>query len=134
MFKGSALPLFGAHRVASTHFDFWPVLIGSVLHLAISAGWGVIFALMFYGLSRALTVFAGLFWGLVAWITMFYVVIPMVGASQVVRSIPVGGAILSHLWFGLVIALAFLPFQRRWPSAHAPDRSLHFGRDVPLTS
>jgi hypothetical protein len=131
--KGTARPLFDPQRISSGAFDFWPVVIGALLHLAISAGWGVLFALMFYGLSRGLTVFAGLFWGLVVWVSMSYVLLPLLGLSQQVRLIPVGGAVLSHLWFGLVIALAFLPFQRKWPRSYAPNRPPVGAHDVPLT-
>jgi hypothetical protein len=131
--KGTARPFFDPQRMSSSSFDFWPVVIGGAGHLIIAAGWGVFFALMFYGLSKGLTVFAGLFWGLVAWVTMYYVILPLVGLSQLVHAIPVGGAILSHLFFGLVLALGFLPFQRRWPRAWAPDRGPVGAHDVPLT-
>jgi hypothetical protein len=115
-FRFEGLPFFDPQKIMSRGFDFWPVLIGTLTHLAISAAWGVLFALMFRGLSRGLTVLAGLFWGLVVWVCMFYVVLPFAGLPQVVRSMPVGAAIMSHLFFGLFVGLGFLPFQRRRPT------------------
>ncbi len=121
-FKGSALPFLGGERVMDPGFDAGAVLLGAVLHLLISAGWGALFALIFFGIPRALTVLAGLFWGLIVWLGMYYVLLPLMGLSAVVRATPVGMAILTHLVFGLILGLAFLPFQRQYPRVHKPER------------
>ncbi len=131
-FKGAAAPFLSSERIMSPGFDAGAVVLGAVLHLLISALWGVGFALFFYGISRALTVLAGLFWGLIVWLTMYYVLLPMVGLSPMVRATPVWMAILTHLVFGLVVGLAFLPFQRSYPRIHAPQRAVPAPRE-PVT-
>jgi len=125
-FKGASRPFFG-DRAGSPGFELAPVIVGVLAHLAISAGWGLLFGLLFYGLSRAATVVAGLFWGVVVWFGMMYVVLPFAGLdfSAAARS---RNVISQHLFFGLLLGLAFLPFQRRMTRRHAPA-----GRDVPIT-
>ncbi|MGA9523261.1 MAG: hypothetical protein WBV82_17465 [Myxococcaceae bacterium] len=132
VFKGAAAPFLGSERITSPGFDAEAVALGAVVHLLISAGWGLAFALFFYGVARALTVGAGLFWGLMVWLSMYYVLLPMVGLSQMVRTTPVWMAIVTHLFFGLVVGLAFLPFQRTYPRIHAPQRAPPVGRE-PVT-
>ena len=89
-----------------------PALVGLVVHFAIAAGWGALFGMLFYGLTRAATVATGLLWGLVVWLLMFYVVLPLAGMWQLVEDAPRGQVIVQHLVFGLTLSVAFLPFQR----------------------
>lgn len=110
--KGAAAPFLGA-QAATPEFALGPVLLGSVLHFAISAAWGAAFGVLAYGLSRGATVVAGLGWGLVVWLVMYYVVLPLAGLGAMVAQTPAVMAILAHLVFGLALGLAFLPFQRR---------------------
>ncbi|HVE85720.1 MAG TPA: hypothetical protein VND93_22855 [Myxococcales bacterium] len=125
-FKGAAAPFFGS-RVMAPGFDAAPVLAGTVAHFAISAGWGWLFAVIFYGLSRPATVLAGAIWGFVVWLGMHKVLLPLLGLGAMARAAPAGKAILEHVLFGLVLSLAFLPYQRRvvdrWPAT--------FGRRSP---
>ena len=110
-FKGAALPFLG-ERVHQPGFDALAVSLGVACHMAISIGWGVLFGALAYGLSKGFTVAAGALWGAVVWIGMYYVVLPIVGAAEVTRSVPVLHAIATHVLFGLVMGLAFLPYQR----------------------
>ena len=64
---------------------------------------------------RVATVLAGALWGIVVWLAMFYVVLPVAGAGVVARGAPIGGAVTGHLIFGLALGIGFLPFQRRQP-------------------
>jgi hypothetical protein len=132
-FRVNGLPFFDPQRIMARGFEFWPDTIGTLTHLAISAVWGILFGLMFRGLSRGLTVLAGLFWGLVVWVCMFYVVLPFAGLPQVVRAMPVGAAILAHLFFGLFVGLGYLPFQRRRRPKQAAGRQTSGLRKVPST-
>jgi hypothetical protein len=137
-FKFAALPFYGLERVTSPGFDAGPILVGGLSHLIISVLWGLAFALVFFGLSRSATLVVGLFYGVVVWLGMFYVVLPLAGVGAVARDSPVAMAILTHFFFGLVVALAFLPFQRRLTR---PTRKVHkvrplppgAGRDHPVT-
>ncbi len=120
VFKGAALPFFSPERVGSAAWDPAPLALGLLSHFGVSIVWGVLFGLLFYGLSRAGTLVAGLFWGLVVWIGMFYVVLPLVGGYGVTQATPVWSAALMHLVFGLFTALGFLPFQRKVPRRAQP--------------
>jgi hypothetical protein len=44
---------------------------------------------------------------------MYYVVLPIVGLAEMASSAPVWRAALYHVVFGVAVALAFLPYQRR---------------------
>jgi hypothetical protein len=109
--KGAALPFLGA-RAAQPGFDALAVCLGVVCHFAVSIGWGILFGVIVYGLSRNLTPVAGAVWGIVVWLGMYYVVLPAVGAGEVTRATPVSNAIVTHLLFGISLALGFLPYQR----------------------
>ncbi len=127
VFKGAALPLFGPERVSSPLWEPGVVVLGTLLHLAVSIVWGVLFGLLFYGMSRAATMLAGIGWGLTVWIGMFYVVLPLTGGFGVTQATPLWQAITMHLVFGLAAAAAFLPFQRRIPR---PQRTRRERGDV----
>ncbi|MDB4953042.1 MAG: hypothetical protein JWO36_611 [Myxococcales bacterium] len=108
--KGAGTP-FLHERAAQPGFDLVAVVVGVLSHFAVSIVWGVLFALVFYGLSRGATMVAGVFWGIVVWLGMFYVVLPLVGMGQVAQTVPVGVAVFEHVLFGVALALGFLPFQ-----------------------
>ncbi|HZN93313.1 MAG TPA: DUF6789 family protein [Myxococcales bacterium] len=114
-FKGAAAPFYRG-RATLPGFDPGPVLLGTIAHFAISAAWGWLFAVICYGLPRSATLVAGVLWGVVVWLGMYYVVLPIVGLREMARSAPVGMAIFQHILFGVVLAAAFLPYQRRVPS------------------
>jgi hypothetical protein len=114
--KMAAYPLLG-ELALDTGFELTPVALGFTIHLALSVGWGMLFAVLFYGMSRAATLATSLAWGIVVWLVMFYLVLPIGGAGHLVRGAPKGFAALEHLLFGLSIGLGFLPFQRPRPRA-----------------
>jgi hypothetical protein len=108
--KGAAAP-FIHQRAMQPGFDSYAVLLGLACHLAVSLVWGVAFAAVAYGLNRASTVIAGFIWGFVVWFGMFYVVMPLLGMGPSVRHFPASQALPGHILFGLILGLAFLPFQ-----------------------
>lgn len=109
--KTAGLPFMG-ERAMQPGFEAGPVLVGVLCHFAVSAVWGALFAVFAYGMSRSATVGLGALWGIVVWLGMYYVVLPVVGAGDLPRNVPVGMAVLSHVFFGLILGVAFLPFQR----------------------
>jgi len=115
--KGAAAP-FLHERARQPGLDAGAVAAGLACHFAIAAVWGALFGVLAYGVTRGATVVAGALWGLVVWVGMYYVVLPLVGLAEVARSVPVAMAIVSHVAFGLVVGLVFVPFQRTRP--HAP--------------
>jgi hypothetical protein len=113
--KGSALPFLGQRAVAPG-FDGTAALVGLLTTFAISAFWGALFGVLFYGLSFRGTMAMGFVWGLVVWIGMYFVALPLFGLGDVARATPVWRAIVTHLVFGVGVAIGFLPFQRERPA------------------
>lgn len=112
--KGAGTPFLHA-RAAAPGFDAVAVLVGVAAHFAISAIWGVLFGVLFFGLGKPATVAVGALWGVAVWFVMYYIVLPVAGLAQVAAATPKGPSILQHVVFGLVVGLAFLPFQRPRP-------------------
>ncbi len=110
--KGAGAP-FLREAAMRPGFDAGPVTVGLLSHFAVSIGWGILFGALFYGLPRAATLLAGVLWGIVVWVAMFYVVLPVFGLGEMVAQVPVSAAILEHVLFGVLVAVGFLPFQRR---------------------
>jgi hypothetical protein len=108
--KMAAMPFLG-ERATQPGFDLGPVALGLLSHFAVSAIWGLLFGVLFYGLSKGATVAVGALWGVVVWIGMYYVVLPVVGLASLARSVPIGMAVANHVLFGVLVGLAFLPFQ-----------------------
>ena len=117
--KGAGAPFLGA-RAMMPGFDALAVTVGVLGHLAVSAVWGILFGMLFYGLGRSATVAAGLLWGIVVWIGMYYVVLPIVGQAKMVSDAPVWRAIMFHEIFSVALALAYLPFQVPLPPGARP--------------
>ncbi len=102
-------------RALRPGFDLIALYLGLLTHFVVSIAWGAAFALLVYGFSRALTVACGLVWGIVVWLVMFYLVLPLAGFADAARSMPVPFAIVEHLLFGVIVAFVFLPFQKELP-------------------
>ncbi len=96
-------------------FAAGPVLAGIVCHFVLSVIWGVGFGLLVWGLKRSQTVLAGPAFGLLVWATMYYVILPFLGLSELVTLWPLGASVLAHVVFGGVLGVAFLPFQEHVP-------------------
>lgn len=108
--KMAAFPFLGERAIA-VGFDPFAVALGIACHMLVAVAWGLLFAVAFYGLAGAATVAAGLFWGVVVWVVMYYVVLPLVGAGEIVENVPIWAALAQHLLFGGTVGAAFLPFQ-----------------------
>lgn len=112
--KVAAYPFMG-DRTLHLGFDAAAVGAGLLAHLVVSAIWGVLFAAFTFGLPRWATVGFGAAWGLIVLFVMTYLVLPLSGAMRVEDGMAVRPAVVEHLVFGLVVGLAFLPFQRPEP-------------------
>jgi hypothetical protein len=109
--KGAAAPFLG-ERAMHAGFDLPAVVLGALCHFAVSAGWGVAFALLAHGLSPGSTLAAGVFWGFVVWLGMYYVVLPMVGLARMRHDAPAGRAIAFHVFYSLATAASLLLYRR----------------------
>jgi hypothetical protein len=113
--KGAGAP-FLHDRAMRPGFDGLAVLVGVVSHFAVSIVWGVLFGLLALGLERGATVGLGAGWGFVCWFGMAFVVLPMVGLGEVANHLQTFGAVVEHVIYGVVLGLAFLPFQITRPT------------------
>jgi hypothetical protein len=120
--KGAAAPFLG-HRALQPGFDLPAVALGLFDHLVISAIWGVLFALVFYGTRRVVTIVGGVLWGLVVWLGMYYVVLPLVGLASMQHDAPIARAVMFHFFFSIPMTVAYLLYPRRGPAgAWRPSR------------
>ena len=122
--KGASAPIFGT-RAMEPGFDVVTVVVGLVLHLAISAGWGALFAILVQGWNRMATAITGVLWGFVVWIGMYYVVLPVVGLSSMQSDAPAGRAIAFHLIFSIAMTVAYLLYPVVFPRGPRLGRSAH---------
>jgi hypothetical protein len=104
--KMPAIPFLGDDARRSG-FDLVPLLLGGAIHLAVSIGWGLLFGVLARGHRVATTIGLGALWGVVVWLVMFQVVLP------ITQSRGVEGTLGEHIVFGVVVALAYLPGQPR---------------------
>lgn len=109
--KFAGLPFLGPTAVLRPGFELVPVFIGVLSHFAVSAVWGILFAWLVDGRSKPATIAAGAAWGLVVWLVMYYMVMPILGAGEMASATPAGRAIALHVLFGLAVAFSYLPFQ-----------------------
>jgi hypothetical protein len=114
VFKFAATPFLGM-RAQVPGFDALAILFGSLCHFAVSAIWGLLFGLAFHGLNRKGTLVAGAFWGIVVWVGMYFVVLPMVGLGMMASQAPVLLSLVEHVLFGVATAAAYVPYQREVP-------------------
>jgi hypothetical protein len=119
--KGASVPFLG-DRAMAPGFDMTAVVVGVLSHFAVSIVWGILFGLLFYGLSKGATILAGAVWGIVVWLGMYYVLLPLIGLGKMAAGAPLGFAIIGHVIFGLAVAIGFLPWQReaRTPAGMPP--------------
>ncbi len=110
-FKLAAAPYLGAGAVTAG-FEWVPVLLGFSAHLFIAQSWGTAFGSICYGMSRLPTLAAGLVLGLVSFVAMNFVMLPILGLHELMPVGSVDGALSLHLLYGAFTAACFLFFQR----------------------
>ena len=113
-----AYPILG-EAVRVPGFQAGPVILGVLLHFIVAIGWGLAFGLLAYGLPKRIAVLAGAPWGIVVWLVMFYVVLPVLGGSAVRDILSLPMMIVAHVVYGVTAGLAFIPFHGL---AHPLDR------------
>jgi uncharacterized membrane protein YagU involved in acid resistance len=110
---GAKLPgaPFLGERAMQPGFDSTAVIVGMLSHFGVSIAWGAIFGVFFAGLSAGATIAAGVVWGFVVWLVMYYTVLPLLGLAQIANSLPIGQAMFQHVLFGASVAVAFFELQ-----------------------
>jgi len=89
------------------------LIVGAASHMLVSVAWGVVFALCCGGRSPGKILLAGAPFGVVVWIAMFNVVLPLFGATWVVSGFSAARAMTEHVVYGLGVALGLLLMRAR---------------------
>jgi uncharacterized membrane protein YagU involved in acid resistance len=117
---GIASPLIGPQAMMTSmkqgiYFDFGPAVLGLIIHMMWSALYGIIFGLIarLAHLKGNMAIIAGLFYGLLIFLSMSYVILPIVGAGAMPGMVGYPSFIAEHLIFGGVLGL--------WPMLRLQD-------------
>jgi hypothetical protein len=111
-----------------------PIISGlSVVgHLSVSLTLGILFGLWAHNFCRVGVLVGGLVFGSLVWFTMYFVVVPMLGMSELVPVKSFGASTLAHLIFGLALGSGFLPFRDGRETTELLKRPSHHVDDPPL--
>jgi uncharacterized membrane protein YagU involved in acid resistance len=106
------------------YFALGPAVLGLVVHMMWSALWGIIFGLIAVGLHLrgAAAVIGGMVYGVLVMLLMNFVVLPIVGAPNLLTLLGGTTFIIGHLLFGMVVGL--------WPVLRPQDFTGLFGRQA----
>src|SRR5579859_200841 len=106
------------------YFALGPALLGLVVHMMWSALWGIVFGLIAAGmhLRGVAAVIGGMVYGVLVMLLMSFVVLPIVGAPNLLTLLGGTTFIIGHLLFGMVVGL--------WPVLRPQDFTGLFGRQA----
>lgn len=120
---GTASPLIGSSAMTTSmakgvYFALGPAVLGLVIHMMWSAGYGVVFGLLAraFRLAGSATLVGGLGYGVLVLLLMSFVVLPIVGAGAVPGTIGAPSFTMEHLLFGLALGV--------WPLLRTQDFGL----------
>ncbi len=96
-------------------FAFGPAILGLVVHMMWSALWGIIFGLIAYGLHLRgmVAIIGGMVYGVLIMLVMNFILLPLVGAPNLLTLLGGTTFIIGHLLFGMVVGL--------WPVLRPQD-------------
>ena len=109
-----AVPLIGRQPLLTSltngvfYFAAGPALLGLLVHLLWAAFWGMIFGLIARGLhlTEGVAIISGLIYGLLVMLVMSFIVVPLVGAPDLLRLVGSISLIIAHaLFYGLPLGL-----------------------------
>jgi hypothetical protein len=116
--KFAGYPFLGERATLPGPDDF-AVIVGIASHLLVSITWGAIFGMLVYGARRPITLLEGALFGVIVWLGMDHLILPVFHVPMD-HPQPLAMQIVSHVVFGLLLAVAFLPFQHHVPrESHA---------------
>ena len=106
------------------YFALGPAVLGLVVHMMWSALWGIIFGLIVSGLHLrgAAAIIGGMLYGELIMLVMDFVVLPIVGAPNLLALLGGTTFIIGHLLFGMVVGL--------WPVLRSQDFTGLLGRQA----
>jgi hypothetical protein len=108
--------LFGA-EYAGSGFALGSVVVGMIVHMMLSAAFGVVYALLVGLATRALgvgpQVAAGMAWGLVLWAVNTFLIAPRLsGGELMTEAMPAWTWLAVHLLFGAMLGLLYAAWRR----------------------
>ena len=109
----TATPTVEAYDIALDEWSSVAALPAGRDHMAVSIAWGVVFALLCGGWSAGATLAAAVPFGIVVWIAMFHVVLPLLGAAWIVAGFSTARAMTEHVVYGVGVALGLLLLRSR---------------------
>lgn len=120
--KQIAAPIFGP-TVVRPGFDAAPVLVGTIIHLAISALLGAIYGIVLRRILNlpsdlGVPVLSGLIYGMALWMVAYFLVLPLVNRFLLGTYAP--AFIVQHLVYGMVTGLVY---SRLRPAPYINDPS-----------
>jgi hypothetical protein len=109
--KRIAAIIYGPAALAATGFDAGPVLLGSLLHLLVSALLGAIFGIvtrrwLHLTSDFGTPIMAGLVYGLLIWTAAYFVVLPLFNPALLEVYPP--AFIIQHVAYGVVLGLVYM--------------------------
>lgn len=84
--------------------------MGWIAHIAIGLGYGVLFALFSENIPTSGNVTKGMILGVVGWLMMMFVIMPMMGAGMFAQNMGMKAPIMTlilHLIFGATLGFSF---------------------------
>jgi hypothetical protein len=108
--------VFGA-EYAGSGFAVGSVVVGMMLHMMLSAAFGVVYALLVGLATRTLAtgpqVVAGMAWGLVLWAVNTFLIAPqLAGGELLTEAMPAWTWLVVHLLFGAMLGLLYAAWRR----------------------
>jgi uncharacterized membrane protein YagU involved in acid resistance len=106
------------------YFALGSALLGLIIHMMWSALYGMIFGLIAYGahLKGAAAVISGLVYGVLVMLFMSFIMVPIIGAPNLLHMLGWLSFTFAHLLFGFVLGL--------WPVLRPRDFTNLEGRQV----
>lgn len=108
--------IFGTER-AGSDFAFGPVVVGMMLHMMLSAAFGLGYALLIGAATKRLALgtqfVAGMAWGIVLWAGNTYVIAELLnGRDLFTDATPAWAWFVGHLMFGALLAVIYDRWRR----------------------
>ena len=103
--------VYGPAAFAGSGFELEPVLIGTLIHLLVSALLGAIFGIvtrrwLHLTSDFGTPVLAGLIYGLMVWLAAYFVVLPLLNPALLEVYAP--AFIIQHAVYGIVMGLVYM--------------------------
>lgn len=108
----AAVPLLGRAAMEPGYVPL-ALLVGGASHLGVSIAWAIPFALACAALSPGRMLAAGVVFGVLVWLVMFHVVLPILGVAWILAGFSTARALTEHVVYGVGVALGLLLIRAR---------------------